>query len=551
MATLAQMDRAVRKTLDSKRLGQVVFVRWHLQGVLAAEGEPLPALAKVVSVISAWVGKPPDRLSALPSGKDGTGQTSLLLQFPDGATALVSEAHGQKAPPGVELMILGNKGALYHHLDAATLHTWEDVPASLTHAPAEVLAALEQTRGKGLQPVEVKPFKSPSPSRPEKPTVKTRYGVLLVTGSHTHQENYAAAFAADPRCKIVALTDEPGVDKRRRRLNERLARELGVPHEPDLAKALQRKDVDVVCICAEPERRGRIAVLCAEAGKHLYLDKSLVPRLEQADALVAAVRKAKVRSHMFSFISQPWAAEAKKLIDSGKLGKLLAIHADAFFAKGQPGTATLGKPRKEEYPPSRHQLIEAKRELDNVGVYPITLIGWLTGKPFQTVYGVTGNYFFKEHQKHDVEDFGLLACTLEDGLPVTIAAGRYGWRSHPASGVNRLLLVGSARSALVDANAPHLAVYADEQPWTPPNVNPEDPMGFWSSTQAAVHLRPKQTWIPFGPSAQSDASYFLDRLDEGKDSPLSVVEAAHAAEVLLAAYLSASKGEAVKLPLPR
>lgn len=27
----------------------------------------------------------------------------------------------------------------------------------------------------------------------------TKYGVLLVTGSHTHQENYAAAFAADKR----------------------------------------------------------------------------------------------------------------------------------------------------------------------------------------------------------------------------------------------------------------------------------------------------------------------------------------------------------------
>ena len=76
-------------------------------------------------------------------------------------------------------------------------------------------------------------------------------------------------------------------------------------------------------------------------------------------------------------------------------------------------------------------------------------------------------------------------------------------------------------------------------------------MGFWTSTQAAVHLRPKQTWLPFGPAAQSDASYFLDRLDAGKDSEVSVVEAAHATEVLLAGYLSASKGEAVKLPLPR
>ena len=56
-----------------------------------------------------------------------------------------------------------------------------------------------------------------------------KYGVLLVTGSHTHQDNYAAAFAADKRCRIVAVTDEPDIDRQRRGLNERLARALGVP----------------------------------------------------------------------------------------------------------------------------------------------------------------------------------------------------------------------------------------------------------------------------------------------------------------------------------
>jgi myo-inositol 2-dehydrogenase / D-chiro-inositol 1-dehydrogenase len=386
---------------------------------------------------------------------------------------------------------------------------------------------------------------------------EARYGILLVTGSHTHQENYAAAFAADKRCKIVAVTDEPDIDQRRRELNERLARALGVPYEPDLGKALQNKDVHVVSVSAPPERRGRIAVRCAEAGKHLYLDKSLAPKLAEADAVVAAVKKAGVRSHMFSFISQPWAREAKELLDKGPLGKLMAIHADTFFAKGHAGTARLGTPRKEEYPPERHQLVEAKRELDNVGVYPITLVRWLTGKKFRTVYGVTGNYFFEEHQKHNVEDFGLLSCTLEDGLPVTVAAGRCGWTSHPAGGVNRLVLVGSERTAVVDANRPRLEAYTDEPPWVPPNVNPADPMGFWKSTQDEVHVRPKRTWVPVTPAGVPadgyvlDCRYFLDRLDAGRESEMAAAEAAAAAEVLLAGYRSAATREVVTLPLPR
>ena len=76
-------------------------------------------------------------------------------------------------------------------------------------------------------------------------------------------------------------------------------------------------------------------------------------------------------------------------------------------------------------------------------------------------------------------------------------------------------------------------------------------MGFWTSTQVAVELRPKRTWLPLGPPRASDVSCFLDRLDAGKDSEMSVFEAARATEVLLAGYLSASRGEVISLPLPR
>jgi predicted dehydrogenase len=331
-------------------------------------------------------------------------------------------------------------------------------------------------------------------------------------------------------------------------LNERLASVLGVPYLPDLDTALAGPGIDVVSVCAPPERRGRIAIRCAEAGKHLYLDKSLAPGLEEARAIVAAVRKAGVRSQMFSFVTSAWARRAKRLIESGALGKLRAIHADTFFAKGTAGTVSQPKIRREEYPPRRHQLVEAKRELDNVGVYPITLVRWLTGRAFASIHALTANFFFAEHEKSDVEDFGTIAGTLEDGLPVTIAAGRIGWSSHPAGGVNRLVLVGSERTVTIDANQSRLEVYADEPPWTPPAAHTDDPMAFWTSTQSESGLRPKRTWVPLAEPA-SDASSFLDRLDTKRDSEMSASQAAEATEVLLAAYKSAATGTAVRLPL--
>jgi predicted dehydrogenase len=382
--------------------------------------------------------------------------------------------------------------------------------------------------------------------------VQPKYGVLLVTGARTHQENYARAFAADARCRLIALSDEPDLTPLRRELNERLARELDLPYIANLADALGRQDVHVVSICAEPERRGRIALRCAEAGKHLYLDKSLAPRLDEADRIVAAVRAASVRSHMFSFITQPWAERAKAVLDSDMLGELRAIHADAHFAKGRQGTAPLGKPRREQYPPDpmSFQRAESKREMDNVAVYPVSLVRWLTGRHFQSAYCVTANYFFEENQRNDVEDFAVLSLTMDHGLPVTISAGRIGWTSHPAAGSSRVVLVGSRATVVVDANRPRLEVYDNRTPWTPPPINPADPMGFWKSTQDEVHTMPKETWVPLA-AAASDARYFIDCLEANRDSEMSASDAAAATELLLACYQSAATGKVVRLPLGR
>ena len=101
------------------------------------------------------------------------------------------------------------------------------------------------------------------------------YGILLVAGRRTHQENYALFFASDPRCRLIAVTDEIDVPAYRSTLNQQFAAEMDLPYIPDLDEALAREDVDIASVCAEQERRGRVAVRCAKAGKHLYLDKPM------------------------------------------------------------------------------------------------------------------------------------------------------------------------------------------------------------------------------------------------------------------------------------
>ena len=378
-------------------------------------------------------------------------------------------------------------------------------------------------------------------------------GVLLVSGKLTHQENYSQQFRLDPRCRLAAVTDEADVPAQRAALNRELAQELDIPYWPDLDEALARADVDLVSVCAEPERRGRILAKCARAGKHLYIDKPMTPYLQVAREVVSAVEEAGVRSQMFSFIHQPWAQRAKQVVESGVLGELVAIHADCLFAKGPVGTARLGQPRRPHYPPLRFTFVDSKAELYALGVYALGMVYWLARRPVETVYGRTANYFFEAHQQNDVEDLGYLVMTLAGGLTATITAGRIGWSSHGGGGNNQVYLIGSRGSLLIDAYRPRLELYDPAPPWTPPAINPADPMGFWSSTQQEANTQPKRQFAPFYDMlpTKSDESHFLDCIIEGRESEMNVKTAATLTEILLAGYQSAATGQVVSLPLPR
>ena len=377
-------------------------------------------------------------------------------------------------------------------------------------------------------------------------------GVLLVSGKLTHQENYAPHFRADPRCTLIGLSDEIDVDPARAKLNQQYAEELGIAYWADLDDALARADIDIVSVCAEPERRARIVARCAAAGKHLYIDKPFSPDPEAAAAAARAVKTADVRSQMFSFNHQPWVQRLRHVVDSGELGELVAIHADNLFAKGPAGTAIIGTPRQSPFPPIISNFVDAKAELYAMGIYALALVCWLTKRNIETVYGSTANYFFAAHQQHNVEDLGFLSLTLEGGITATITGGRVGWSSHPSGGTNQLYLIGTQGSLLVDAYGPRLEIYGAGSPWMPPDVNPRDPMGFWHSTQQEVNTQPKRTYAPLPDAmpARSDASHFVDCVVEGRESEMNAEQAAMLTKVLLAGYKSASTGQVVTLEKP-
>ncbi|MBM83968.1 MAG: hypothetical protein CMJ78_25715 [Planctomycetaceae bacterium] len=374
-----------------------------------------------------------------------------------------------------------------------------------------------------------------------------QFGLLLISGNQTHQENYARGFAADSRCKLIGLTDEPYLPERRQRLNRQLADELEVPYLEDLDAAINREDVDFVCLCPDPERRGRLAAKCARAGKHIYVDKPMTSNVDDARDVVAAVEESGVLSQMFSLVRSSAARRAREVIESGRIGKLIGLHCEQTFSKGKSGTADLSKPRVEKAEATRFTFIDSKRELFCVGLYPLVLFQWLTGEKIASVSGTTHNFFFKEHQANDVEDFACLLMKTTGGLDATITCGRTGWSSHRSHGVFLIHLIGTEDAVTIDAFEPRLSVCSNAPAWQEPSdPHPEDPMGFWSSTQASGGVTPKLDWWPLE-TAGSDQMHFLDCLEQNQPSDVPAAVGAHAVEAIHAAYESAAMHETVAL----
>jgi predicted dehydrogenase len=551
LETIAVSDFAsaadtITQALANGRIGTPVAARVVAQpGVQGPEQEHLTA--QILETVGHWLANELQDLTAFGGGK--CPQISALARYGQGQSALVSVG-GSNADEHMlsHIVVWGSRGVLsWQTNDGASANDKGQPP--LSSQAAELCTQLRTSLGATVPAGEV--AHTSTSSTPIVPTAPP-WGVLLVAGDHTHQPGYAEALAGDARCHLIGLTDEADLPERRQRLNAQMADRLGIPLLADLDAALQRPDVQIVSICAEPARRGPIIVKAAQAGKHLYLDKPLAGSLEHSRQITAAVRRAGVVSHMWSMLRSESFDRTYQALHSGGSGNLAAIHFDLCFAKGHAGTAQLGVPRQEAATPARYELLEAKREMANVAVYSLASLFALSGATVRRVCASTGNYFFSEHQAADMEDFGQIMLELDDGTIATFSAGRTGWYSHPSSGMNRTVLVGAQGATIIDAHQPRVELWADGEPWHAPPADPQDPMAMWASpTESRFIAPPKQAWqLPSATDmAARDVAYFLDCIEQGRPSDICIDQAAAASEVLFAAYRSAASGKVVTLPL--
>ncbi|HHY98599.1 MAG TPA: Gfo/Idh/MocA family oxidoreductase [Firmicutes bacterium] len=176
---------------------------------------------------------------------------------------------------------------------------------------------------------------------------------------------HAQAYANIPQAKVVAVCDLNADEAKK------LAENFGADVSTDCSEVIGRSDVDIIDVCLPTYLHARYAVEAARAGKHVFCEKPMAFTLAEADSMIEAAEKAGI-SMMIGQVLRFWPeyVAIKKVLDSGELGKSLAITATRL------GTAPVWSWDRWILDPNRG----GGAALD-LHIHDLDYVSWVWGKP--------------------------------------------------------------------------------------------------------------------------------------------------------------------------
>ncbi len=155
-------------------------------------------------------------------------------------------------------------------------------------------------------------------------------GVNTMGGRHLR--NVVGEDMAGDNVEAVAVCDVWETARRKAQLSARLSD--GQVYS-DYRRLLDQKDVDAVVVATPDHWHGAIGVDTLRASKHLYIEKPMTRRLDEAFAIQDAAKRAQRHVQVGSHgCSDPKILQARDIISSGVLGRLL--WAQGSYCRNNP-----------------------------------------------------------------------------------------------------------------------------------------------------------------------------------------------------------------------
>lgn len=150
--------------------------------------------------------------------------------------------------------------------------------------------------------------------------MKDKIKVCLI-GAGFVGDKHAAAYKQQNNAKLQVICDK----------NESFAKEIAKKYgferiETDWNKAVQAEDVDLVCVCVPNNAHFEIVSEAINCGKNIACEKPLgVNGMESQKLLHLAKEKKIVATCCYNIIHIPAIRYAKKILESGKLGRIVCF----------------------------------------------------------------------------------------------------------------------------------------------------------------------------------------------------------------------------------
>jgi UDP-N-acetyl-2-amino-2-deoxyglucuronate dehydrogenase len=196
--------------------------------------------------------------------------------------------------------------------------------------------------------------------------------------------------------------------------------EFGIPCSTSLDSVLENPDVDAVVISTPHHLHVPLGIQAAEAGKHVIVEKPMATTLADADALIAACKKAGVlcSSKEGGVRYQPATAKAKELIDQGAIGDVMATQV--FGASNKPVSYWTGGYTGRVKTTWRKSKAEAGGGILIMNyIYDIYRLRYITGLDVTRVYAEYDTY----RTAVEVEDFIAVTLRYSNGGLGTFMTG--------------------------------------------------------------------------------------------------------------------------------
>jgi len=223
---------------------------------------------------------------------------------------------------------------------------------------------------------------------------QVRVGII---GSAFSSNIHAEALQEVPEAKVVAACSP------NKGHVEEFARKWRIPDTAtDYRKLLDRKDIDALVIGIPNDLHREVVVEAAKARKHVIIEKPLAHTLDDADAMVKACTKHKVKlMYAETICFSPKYTRAKKLVEEGAIGRLY-----------------MAKQGEKHSGPHSDWFYDVKRSgggaIMDMGCHGIEWARWMFGKPKpKSVFATCQRVLHTERTRG--EDNSVIVLEFENG----------------------------------------------------------------------------------------------------------------------------------------